>query len=121
MKLSKQEIGARGEAIAYDYLIKQGYTVVARNWRYSRAEIDLIAKDGAVLVFVEVKTRSYTYYGEPSDSVTEHKEAMVMDAAQRYMESIDYDWEIRFDIISIILRKSGDCEKIEHFKDAFFN
>lgn len=106
--------------LAKQYLEKKGYQIEATNWRYSRAEIDIIAKQDEILVFVEVKTRSYNYYGEPSDSVGTHKETLIMDAAQRYMESVGHDWEVRFDIISIILRGSGDCEKLEHFEDAFY-
>jgi len=60
------EFGKRGEKLAEDHLISKGYKILKKNWRFKRAEIDIIAKDKeGILVFVEVKTRSYTYYGEP--------------------------------------------------------
>ena len=120
MKFSKKHVGEIGENLGVKYLVSAGYEILERNWRFSRAEIDIIAKVEEILIFVEVKTRSYNYYGEPSDAIGEHKERMIMDAAQRYMEEIGHEWEIRFDIISVILSGSGGCEKLEHYKDAFF-
>jgi putative endonuclease len=117
---SKKEIGAKGEIIAQRFLSDKGYEILARNWRYSRAEIDIIAKHKNILIFIEVKTRSYDYFGQPEDAVTAGKEALIMDAAQRYMEKINYDWQIRFDIISIILDKSLNVKVLKHFEDAFF-
>ena len=118
--MNKSEIGALGEKTAENYLIRQNYRILERNWRYSRAEIDIIAIQDDILVFIEVKTRSSTYFGAPEDSVDSKKEALIMDAAQRYMEEIDHTWEIRFDIVSILLDKSLKVIKIEHFEDAFF-
>jgi putative endonuclease len=91
------------------------------NWRYKKAEIDIIAKKGALLVFIEVKTRSYTFFGQPEDAIDTKKESFYIDAAQRYMEKIGHLWEIRFDIISVILDKNLKQQKLTHFKDAFFN
>jgi len=118
--LTKKEIGNLGEQLAESYLVTSGYDILEKNWRYSRAEIDLITKVGEILVFVEVKTRSYDYFGKPEDAVTPAQEHLIMDAAQRYMEKIGHDWEIRFDIISIILDKKGQKHDLQHFKDAFF-
>ena len=80
---------------------------------------DKIAKDADILVFVEVKTRSYNYFGEPEDFINERKEHLLSDAASQYMTLIHHDWEIRFDIISI-LRIKDQPLKITHFKDAWF-
>lgn len=115
----KHEIGRKGEDFACNYLRKNGFTILERNWRFSKAEIDIIAKANEVLVFVEVKTKSYTFYGKPEESVTEKKQALIIDAANQYMESIGHEWEIRFDIIGLILKKDGSFE-LEHFEDAFF-
>ncbi len=112
------ELGNRGESLAEKHLLETGYRILERNWRFSRAEIDLIAKEGEVLVFVEVKTRSSDFFGKPEESVSPQKEALLKDAAAVYMEQIDHQWEIRFDIISILIK--GDGYTIEHFKDAFF-
>ena len=115
-----REIGQIGEDLAINHLELAGLTILERNWRYSKAEIDIIAKEGEALVFVEVKTRSYDYYGQPEEFVKEKQEALIIDAAQRYMEEIGHDWEIRFDIIAIILQKAPQKPEIKHFKDAFF-
>ena len=113
------KLGQRGEDLAVIYLKKKGYQILERNWRFSKAEIDIIAKDGEILVFVEVKTRSTAIFGEPEESITSKKEDLISDAAAVYMDTIDHDWEIRFDIISIILTDEG--HSIKHFKDAFFS
>ena len=112
------EVGNHGESIAKDYLIKKGYEILETNWRFSRAEIDLIARDGQILVFVEVKTRSTAMFGEPELAVNQHKQNLLTDAANVYMEHINHEWEVRFDIISIILH--GEKYDLQHFEDAFF-
>lgn len=115
----QQTIGKLGEDTAAIFLEKTGYIILERNWRFSKAEIDIIAKDGEVLVFVEVKAKSYTYFGAPEESVSTYKENLIIDAAQQYMIKIGHDWEIRFDIISILFDKNKEAS-ITHFKDAFF-
>ena len=115
----QQTIGLLGEDTAAAYLQGLGYIILERNWRFSKAEIDIICKDRDVLVFVEVKSKSYTYFGEPEDSVSAYKETLIIDAANRYMEKIAHDWAIRFDIVSILFDKKRN-PKITHFKDAFF-
>ncbi len=115
------EFGKRGEELASAFLVSQGYQILERNWRFKKAEIDIIAKDKAdVLVFVEVKTRSYTFFGEPEAFVDEKKKNLLMDAASQYMKEIDYEWAIRFDIIGIVIDKYNKA-KISHFEDAFFS
>ncbi len=113
------ETGNRGESMAKDFLLKKGYQILETNWRFSRAEIDIIAMNGQILVFIEVKTRSTDFFGEPELAVDEHKRRLMSDAASAYMEQINHEWEIRFDIISIVL-KNTDPE-IVHFEDAFFS
>lgn len=115
----QQKIGDDGEALAVKYLQKLNYTIIETNWRYSKSEIDIIAYDGDILVFVEVKTRSYDYYGQPEDSIDAKKELMIAEGAAAYMRFSGHNWAIRFDIISIILPKSG-TPNITHYKDAFF-
>ena len=117
-KKSNRETGIQGEALAENYLTSLGYKVLEKNWRYSRSEIDLIAMDGNILVFVEVKTRSYDFFGSPETFVSDQKELLIHEAASVYMEKINHDWEIRFDIIAILLNKNGS-HHLEHFKDAF--
>lgn len=113
------DTGKRGEQLAREYLEGKGYRILETNWRYSRAEIDIIAMDGEIMVFVEVKARSSDYFGPPEAYVTSRKEAFIAEAASVYMEESGHDWEIRFDIISVLL-PPGRPPAIEHFEDAFF-
>ncbi len=113
------DIGNIGEALARTFLEQKGWQVLESNWRWRRAEIDLIAKDGDTLVFIEVKTRSTDLFGKPEEAVTLRKERLLADAASVYMEQIGHDWAVRFDVISIIYRNEQHYE-IEHFQDAFF-
>lgn len=118
--MAKQQIiGKRGEDAATAHLVNLGYMILERNWRIGKAEIDIIAKDGNILVFVEVKARTYTHFGSPEESVSPYKENLIMDAAGQYMDQIGHDWEVRFDIISIIF-DDKDLPEVNHFKDAFY-
>lgn len=114
-----QTTGKLGEDITCRYLEKKGYRILERNWRYRRAEIDIIAKHGAALVFIEVKTRGSDYYGKPSAFFTPKQASLIATAASLYMEEIDHDWEVRFDLVSILLDPQGNY-KLEHIEDAYF-
>lgn len=114
------ELGKIMEDHAEKFLMRSGYIILSRNWRFKKAEIDIVAKKENVLVFVEVKSRSSEYFGAPEISINAQKEAMIIDAAQRYMEQINHTWEIRFDIISLIFDKSLKKVVLKHFKDAYF-
>ena len=111
--------GQWGEDLAAEYLIKEGLTVSARNWRYKRAEIDIIAWEGDILVFVEVKVRDSISYGRPEEMVNHRKQRFLIDAGMAYMRAVDHQWEIRFDIIAITGRPD-QVREIKHFRDAFF-
>ena len=113
------DIGQRGEAIARTYLEQKGYKILAANWRYRRAEVDLIAMEGPILVFIEVKTRSNDAYGEPEQGITARKEQMLTSAAHAYIEQTEHEDEIRFDIISI-LYLDEQSYSVRHLEDAFF-
>jgi putative endonuclease len=114
-----QDIGKQGEDLATQYLYNLGYHILAKNWRYKRAEVDIIARDQSIIVFVEVKTKTYTAFGSPDESVSAHKERLLVDAAGAYCESIHHEGEIRFDIVAIVIDKE-DRVILDHFKDAFF-
>lgn len=113
------ETGKTGENIAAEYLQREGYFLLEQNWRHRKAEIDLIVKQNDILVFVEVKTRSNTFFSDPELSVDEQKQALITNAAMVYMEEIGHEWEVRFDIIAVIL-ESEDSFDIRHYEDAFF-
>ena len=119
MVLNKN-IGKHFENVACTYLINRGYQILEINWRYRKAEIDIICKKDEMIVFVEVKSRSNTFYGAPETQITAKKEILIIDAAQRYMDQIGHEWEIRFDIISIVFNNVLELVKLNHFKDAFF-
>ncbi|MFT2010789.1 YraN family protein [Pontibacter sp. 13R65] len=108
--------GNKGEATAASYLIEKGYQLCCRNFRYKRAEVDIIAQKDKVLVFVEVKTRGSDKFGFPEEAVSAKKEAMLLAAAEEYIHQTDWHHDIRFDIISITL---STPPVIYHIEDAF--
>ncbi len=118
--MSKQnEIGKKGEDLAVALLLNKEYKLLERNWRFSKAEIDIICKKDDLLVFVEVKTKSYNFFGEAAESVGAKKEILIADAAAAYMREVEHEWAFRFDIISILLPEGSD-PIISHYEDAFF-
>ncbi|GHE48116.1 YraN family protein [Sphingobacterium griseoflavum] len=112
------EDGKRGELLAADYLRSQGYVTVTTNWRDRYCEIDIIAKDGDTLVFVEVKSRTSTLFGEPDSFVDIRKQQLIIRAADAYLHVSGHEGEIRFDIVSVYL---GQKNHIELIKDAFWS
>ena len=113
------ELGIKGEELAVEYLLKQGYLIVERNWRFQKAEIDIIAQKGTTLAIVEVKTRSTDYFGDPQDFVKPKKIKLLVKAVDEYITRRDLEVEVRFDIIAIIKQKN--TFEIEHLKDAFLH
>jgi len=114
------ELGKLGEKLAAVYLLKNGYEILAQNYYFDKAEIDIIAKKGEdTLVVVEVKTRNSDFFGDPQEFVTPSKIKLLVKAANEYVISNDLDMEVRFDIIAVIKNKT--IEKIEHFENAFYH
>lgn len=113
------DIGKIGEQLARTFLENKGFQILETNWRYRRAELDLIAKNDETLVFIEVKTRSTDLFGQPTEAISFRKQRLLADAASAYMEQSAHDAAIRFDVISIIYRDEKHYT-IEHFEDAFF-
>lgn len=114
------EIGKNAEDFACTYLRNEGYLIREQNWRFKNAEIDIICQMKSLLVFVEVKSRAYTYFGEPESTIDIQKEERTIDAALAYMREINHNWAIRFDIISIQLDGLKRPVSLKHFEDAFF-
>ncbi len=111
------QIGKNGEDIACDFLVKYGYTIMERNMRHHKAEIDIIARKGDEVIFIEVKNRKNARYGFPEQSVTEEQAERISEAATYYLERLPFRPQfIRFDIIAITHQPKLD---IQHFKDAF--
>ena len=111
-------VGKRGEVIALEYLQKVGYEIIALNWRFQKAEIDIIAKDSNDLVIVEVKTRTSEEFENPKEAVTIAKQRRIVKAADAFIQENEIDLECRFDIVSILI--IGKKIEIEHIKDAFY-
>jgi putative endonuclease len=116
---SKTEIGRIGEEMAVKFLREKGLKIIKTNWRYHHLELDIIAEDEKMLVFVEVKTRTSSYFGNPEDAVSKTKMARIINAAEAYILEKDSEQEARFDVIAILLPPGGKPE-IEYFEDAFF-
>jgi len=100
-------------------LIRQGYTILDRNWYFEKAELDIVCqKEEEALVIVEVKTRNSNFFGDPQEFVTKGKIKNLVKAANEYVISKDLDVDVRFDIIAVL--KNGKQEALEHFEDAFY-
>ena len=112
------DIGLAGEQYACTHLVREGYTILEKNWRYQRAEVDIICTKDSNLVFVEVKTRTSDHLGEPSAAVTRSKQKHIVRAADAYVKQYDGDPDIRFDIIGIIMNSKQ--KHLEHIEDAFY-
>lgn len=113
------ELGKKGEQLALELLQKKGYTILDKNWRYLKAEVDIIAQKENTLAVVEVKTRSSIDFGDPQDFVKPKKIKLLVSAIDEYVTSKDLDVEVRFDIIAIV--KKGTKFSIEHLEDAFYH
>jgi putative endonuclease len=116
---SHNDFGKHGEQIACDFLENKGFKILSKNWRHEKAEVDLIVKDGSIIVFVEVKTRKNDDFGYPEEAVSNKKQELLGLAADAYIELENHQGEIRFDIIAIT-QEHEKSAKILHIKDAFF-
>ncbi|MFO0321582.1 MAG: YraN family protein [Bacteroidota bacterium] len=110
--------GKLGELHALNYLIKNNYRILAKNWRHRHLEIDLIAQKDNILVIIEVKLRSSNSYGNPEDFVLLKKQKNLIAAANEYIIQNNLNNETRFDIISIV--DSEGSFSLDHIVDAFY-
>ncbi|KWV32436.1 MULTISPECIES: YraN family protein [Micromonospora] len=119
MTKRNQAVGAYGERCAVQHLIGAGLRPVARNWRCREGEIDVIAWDGPVLAFCEVKTRRGDAYGSPAEAVVPAKARRLRGLAARWLaETGTTADEVRFDVLSVRLPQAGPA-RVEHVKGAF--
>jgi len=111
--------GDFGEWIAADFLERLGYTIIERNYEFGNVgEIDIVARDGDVLVFCEVKTRTNDRFGDPEYAITRRKQQQVRYLAKAYLYQHGIDeQEVRFDVVAIRFDKGNP--KIDYFKSAF--
>ncbi len=117
-------LGRRGEEIATTYLLAQGYAIVTRNWRCRRGELDIVAQDGAWLVFVEVRTRGQTADGSelragtPEESVTPAKRARLAFLVEEYLYAHPWNGPIRVDVVALQLAANGSVASLNHLRDV---
>ena len=115
-KNDSKTLGNKGENIANEFLIKKGYKILERNFKFSKGEIDIIAQDKNEIVFVEVKTRRNMHYGNPIDSITINKKKHIYNTANYYLYINKlYCKCIRFDVIEIYV--SSEKTYINHIKN----
>jgi putative endonuclease len=110
--------GNEGEQLAADFLIQKGFEIIQRNYRYKHSEIDLIIKKDNWLIFVEVKTRSSLAFGYPEEFVDREKVKKVLEGAEHYILKIDWQGNVRYDIVSVIFNRG--VPEILHLEDAFY-
>ena len=111
------ELGKKGEQIACEFLIRKGFEILETNYRYQKAEVDIIAQKENKVAVIEVKTRNTDYFGNPQDFVNTKKIKLLVQAINNYVNDNDLDVDIRFDIIAVLFQKEKYC--IEHLEDAF--
>ena len=112
--MNKRELGAEGEARARAYLLGKGAKILEMNYRRPTGEIDIIARQGRTLMFVEVKRRSSLRFGRPSEAVNRQKQAHILRTAQLYLQEKRLeDAPVRFDIIEVL------PDEIRHIENAF--
>ncbi len=120
-RVDSATIGRWGEHLAAQWLRKKGRKILYRNYRAPRGgEVDIVARDGGVLSFVEVKTRTSTGFGRPADAVTADKEELIMRGARAWLKLLDDGDKIRTrcDVIEVILRE-GEKPQINAIEAAF--
>ena len=113
------DLGNKGEQLAADHLLKQDYIILDRNYRFDKAEVDIIARKGDILAIVEVKTRSTADFGNPQDFVKPKQIKNLVKAVDEYVNINQLDVEVRFDIIAIV--REGKNYVIEHLENAFYH
>ncbi|OUR98425.1 hypothetical protein A9Q86_14075 [Flavobacteriales bacterium 33_180_T64] len=113
------ELGKKGEDLAVDFLVKNGYTICARNYRYQKAEVDIIARKGDTLAVIEVKTRTSANFGDPQQFLKPKQMQRIIKAVDAYVISNALDIEVRFDIIAIVLNKKEMT--LEHLENAYYH
>ncbi|MGH1387313.1 YraN family protein [Kordia sp.] len=113
------ELGIEGEKLAVAHLQTHGYEILETNYRFQKAEVDIIAQKKGILAVVEVKTRTSADFGNPEEFVSQKKIKLLVKAVDNYINDNDLDVEVRFDIIAILLQKHDVI--INHIEDAFYH
>lgn len=112
------DFGNLAEDLATDFLVQKNHKILARNFRYQRAEIDIVTEFEDIIVVVEVKARSYNTLIEPQEAVTKKKIKAIVLCADFFMNENGINKEVRFDIITVLPDESGKLQ-INHIENAF--
>lgn len=114
---SHNDFGNEAEELAVKFLVENGYEIITRNYRYLKAEIDIIAKKDNILCIIEVKARSTDYFMEPQEAVNKKKIRLIISATDAFIQESNDNSDVRFDIITVIPNDKDFI--INHIKDAF--
>ncbi len=112
------DLGKKAEDLAAEFLLKSGYKILARNFRFQKAEIDIISEKDDFIIVCEVKARSTDVFNLPQEAVNKKKIRLLVNAADHYLQESNINKEVRFDIISVLPDKKGNLS-IEHIVNAF--
>ena len=116
--MESHRLGIRGEDLANDYLLSRGYTILERNWRHQKAEIDILALKEGILAVIEVKTRSTVAFGTPEEFIGQNKIRLLRKAANAYVNLNRLNLEVRFDYLGIVFENNQP--RVRHIEDACF-
>lgn len=120
MTLRRKLLGRQGELTAAQYLEKNGFRIVCRNYRCRLGEIDLVALDGGVLVFIEVRSKCGDRYGLAQESVTGRKRHKLRQLAWHYLKTTGKTTaDCRFDVVAILFDGERKVKRLEHIENAF--
>jgi putative endonuclease len=111
-------IGDKGEALAIQFFEERAYTILEKNWRHSRYELDLIASKNNTLHIIEVKTRTSTFFGAPHEGVTDKKFEKILKGAEAYLYEHPQWTKVQYDVLAIFLPKNGVAQ-FELLEDFF--
>jgi putative endonuclease len=114
----RRGLGRHGEELAAQHLAAKGYEIVSRNWRCAAGELDLVARDGDGLAFIEVRTRRGRALGTPEESITPAKQARLIDLAEAYVQEHDWAGAYRIDVVAIELDRQGRLLRLDHYENA---
>lgn len=113
------DLGKKGEQLAVEFLLKNDYDIVARNFIYQKAEVDIIAQKGDILAVVEVKTRTSADFGDPQQFLKPKQMQRIIKAVDFFVNDNMLDVEVRFDIIAIVRNKKETT--LEHLENAYYH
>jgi putative endonuclease len=116
---TSHQLGRKGEAEAAAFLTKKNYQILEKNYRYRKSEVDLIVQKNNILVAVEIKTRSTTFFGDPAFFLKTKQQHRIVEAIDYYVQQNNLDVEVRFDVISIL--KKNNALEIQHIENAFYH